>query len=64
MYMLKAQKRLQSLERHEDEERRLEQMERQVGGLKIVRGAVSNEIPEEGPAGAKKKVKVNTQIQY
>ncbi|XP_003388256.2 PREDICTED: uncharacterized protein LOC100633394 [Amphimedon queenslandica] len=57
MYMLRAQKRLQSIERHEEEARRMEQIDRHIGGLKIVRGAVSDDIPEEGPAGAKKKVK-------
>ena len=60
--MLRAQKRLQSIERHEEEARRIEQIDRHVGGLKIVRGAVSNDIPEEGPAGAKKKVKVSPLI--
>lgn len=59
MYMLKAQKKLQSIERHEDEERRIEEIEKHIGGLKIVRGAVSNDIPEDGPPGAKKKVKVS-----
>ena len=57
--MLRAQKRLQSIERHEEEARRIEHIDKHVGGLKIVRGAVSNDIPEEGPAGAKKKVKVS-----
>lgn len=59
MYMLKAQKRLQSIERSEEEARRIEQIDKHIGGLKIVRGAVSNDIPEDGPAGAKKKVKVS-----
>ena len=57
--MLKAQKRLQSIERSEEEARRIEQIDKHIGGLKIVRGAVSNDIPEDGPAGAKKKVKVS-----
>ena len=56
--MLKAQKRLMSIERQEEEERRMEQARDRLGTLKIVRGAVSNDIQEDGPPGAKKKVKV------
>lgn len=59
MYMLKAQKRLQSIERREEEQRRIDQLQENVGGLKIVRGAISNDIPVDGPPGAKKKVKVS-----
>lgn len=57
--MLRAQKRLESIVRHEEEERRMEQAQEHLGALKIVRGAVSDDITEEGPPGAKKKVKVS-----
>ena len=50
--MLKAQKKLADIERKEQEDKR-------AGGLKIVTGAVSPDIPEDGQhKGAKKKVKV------
>lgn len=55
MYMVKAQKKLADIEKKEKEERRIEEL----GGLKIVKGAVSPDIPTDGPKGAKKKVKVN-----
>lgn len=54
MYMLKAQKRLAELEKKEREEQRLDE----IGGLRIVRGAVSTDFSDDGPQGAKKKVKV------
>ena len=54
MYMIKAQKKLAGIEQREEEERRIDAM----GGLKIVQGAVSPDMPEDGPTGAKKKVKV------
>ena len=54
MYMIKAQKKLADIERKEQEDRRIEAL----GGLKIVQGAVSPDIPDDGPKGAKKKVKV------
>ncbi len=54
MYMLKAQKKLADVEKKEREDRRLEEL----GGLRIVQGFVSPDIPSDGPKGAKKKVKV------
>ncbi len=54
MYMVKAQKKLADIERKEKEDRRIEAL----GGLKIVQGAISPDIPSDGPKGAKKKVKV------
>ena len=55
MYMLKAQKRLAEIEKKEREEQRLDE----IGGLRIIRGAISTDFPEDGPEGAKKKVKVS-----
>ena len=54
MYMLKAQKKLADIEKKEREDKRLDE----VGGLRIVQGVVSPDIPSDGPKGAKKKVKV------
>ena len=54
MYAIKAQKKLADIEKKEKEERRIEAL----GGLKIVQGAVSPDVPSDGPQGAKKKVKV------
>ena len=54
--MVKAQKKLADIERKEKEDRRIEAL----GGLKIVQGAISPDIPSDGPKGAKKKVKVLT----
>ena len=57
--MLKAREKLQRLEREESEERAMDRQMDSVGGLKIVRGAVSTDIPDDGPPGVKRKVKVS-----
>lgn len=58
MYMLKAREKMERLEREEMEDRAMDRQVDTVGGLRIVRGAVSTEIPEDGPPGVKRKVKV------
>ena len=59
MYMLKAREKMERLEREEVEERAMDRQMDSIGGLRIVRGAVSTEVPEDGPPGVKRKVKVS-----
>ena len=60
MYMLKARERMERLEREETEDRAMDRQIDSIGGLRIVRGAVSTEIPDDGPPGVKRKVKVSS----
>ena len=60
--MLKAREKLQRLEREEKDDRAMDRQMDSIGGLRIVRGAVSTDIPDDGPPGVKRKVKVHKRV--